>query len=144
MQPLWNRPAAGDGTIGACMASTQALLMSHSELGTFLQYICFQIQVLTCMVEAFKGVGDLGTVSNTPLKNREFKYSKHQAPRTEPFSSSAMSAFTDISHTEVKESVNSQHLRYLGKLRTWPSLCIQFQEAVAQLHSKLCTQGGHW
>lgn len=39
--------------------------MSHFYLGTFLQCSCFQIPVLTCMVEIFRDTRNSGTVSNT-------------------------------------------------------------------------------
>lgn len=74
------------------MAWAQPLLMSHFDLGTFLQYSCLQIWALTCTAEAIRDVGESDTASNTPFKNRDFKCSKHQAPHTEPSYSSGTSA----------------------------------------------------
>lgn len=58
------------------MASAQPLLMSHPDLGRFLQHSCLQIWELAGMVEVFRDTGESDTASNIPSKNREFKSSR--------------------------------------------------------------------
>lgn len=58
----WNKRSLTQNS----MASAQPLLMSHFDLGTFLQYSCLQIWALTCMVEVFRDIGESDTASNTP------------------------------------------------------------------------------
>ena len=136
------------------MASAQPLLMSHLDLGTFLQYSCLQIRALTCTVEVFRDVGESDTVSNTPFKNREFKCSKHQAPCTEPSYSSGMSAgngqifstsffsskipaSTDVSHTEVGRK---KWLWIFSVLDTW--LCEAEDLAIYLQSEETCSNTG--
>lgn len=68
------------------MASAQALLMNHSDLGTFLQHSCLQIWALSCMVGVFK---------DRRVRHgfqHPFRAQMLQAPLTDPSHSSSTSA----------------------------------------------------
>jgi len=52
------------------MASAQPLLMSHFDLGTFLQYSCLQIRALTCTVEVYGDIGESDTCFQHSLQEQ--------------------------------------------------------------------------
>lgn len=108
------------------MASAQPLLMSHSDLGMFLQHSCLQIWALTCTVEVFRD-RRVRHCFQHPLQKQGAQML--QAPLTDPSYSSSTSAENgqifsigffswktsrDAEQINLRESTESQR-SHLGK-----------------------------